>query len=213
MLLLLSCLLALPPDDPSALERDPAGWIDLLADAGPGLKGWTRGPIPPDGKLDPTSQWSLDPSTGHLVCQGDRGHEWLRFDREFGDHIYHIEWRFTPTGKTGYNSGVYVRNSADARVWHQAQTGDASGGFLFGETPSGDSLKSFNVPNPHPPSRVKPAGQWNTFEVTCRGPHVTLWVNGDIAADWPDCGQPSGFVGVEAEGYLIEFRHVKVKPL
>ena len=71
-------------EKPSALERDPTGWTDLLAQAGPKLEGWTRGPIPPRGKLKPESQWSLDSSTGYLVCQGDGGHEWLRWDKELG---------------------------------------------------------------------------------------------------------------------------------
>ena len=48
-------------------------------------------------------------------------------------------------GKKGYNSGIYARNSADARIWHQAQTGDASGGYLFGETEVGGKLKPINL--------------------------------------------------------------------
>ncbi|HEX8203861.1 MAG TPA: family 16 glycoside hydrolase, partial [Isosphaeraceae bacterium] len=122
-------------ETPSALDRDPEGWVDLLAGAGPELKGWTRGPMPAGGTLRAASQWSIDPATHLLVCQGDGGHEWLRWDGELDDFIYHVEWRFTPVeGKTGYNSGIYARNSADGRVWHQAQTGDATGGFLFGDT-------------------------------------------------------------------------------
>src|SRR4051794_14878883 len=110
----------------SALEQDPQGWIDLLGDAGAELRGWTRGPIPPGAKLDADSQWSIDPKTGYLVCSGAGGHDWVRWDRELGDFIYHVEWRFTPVpGKKGYNSGIYARNSADAKIWHQAQTGDA----------------------------------------------------------------------------------------
>ena len=121
----------------SALERDPQGWTDLLAKAGPKLEGWARGPLPAQAKLGPVSQWSLDPATGYLVCQGNGGHEWLRWEKELGDFIYHVEWRFTPVaGKKGYNSGIYARNSADARIYHQAQTGDASGGYLFGTTES-----------------------------------------------------------------------------
>ncbi len=125
-------------DSLSALERDPAGWTDLLAQAGPKLEGWARGTIPPGGKVNPRSQWSLDPATGILLCQGDGGHEWLRWDKELADCIYHVEWRFTVVpGKKGYNSGIYARNSADATIWHQAQTGDASGGYLFGNTAAG----------------------------------------------------------------------------
>jgi hypothetical protein len=112
-------------ETPSALERDPNGWTDLLAQAGAKLEGWTRGPIPPRGKIGARSQWSLDATTGILVCQGDGGHEWLRWDKELEDCVFHVEWRFTVVpGKKGYNSGIYARNSADATVWHQAQTGD-----------------------------------------------------------------------------------------
>ena len=93
-------------------------------------------PVKPTDKLGRESQWSLDPATGVLTCQGDGGHDWLRWDRELGDFVFHVEWKFTPvtTGKKGYNSGIYVRNSADAKVWHQAQVGGGPDAFLFGET-------------------------------------------------------------------------------
>lgn len=217
VLLAAALLPMLAPDEPSksALESDPAGWTDLIKDAGHELKGWTRVPIPPNGKLGDKQQWSIDSKTGHLVCTGDGGHEWLRWDEELGDAIFHIEWRFTPVeGKKGYNSGVYARNSADGVAWHQAQTGDASGGYLFG------SSLADGKPAPVRPqdrtggkSRVKPAGEWNTFEITCRGETMSLWVNGAEASVWTSCKLPKGHVGVEAEGYRIEFRNVKVKKL
>jgi len=203
-----------PADEPSALERDPAGWTDLLVQAGPELKGWTRGSIPPGKPVSERSQWSLDPKSGFLVCEGNGGHEWLRWDQELDDFIYHVEWRFTPVvGKKGYNSGVYVRNSADAATWHQAQTGDASGGFLFGDTPVSGKLTRVNLSKEQKDKRVKPAGEWNNFEITCKGKDVTLWVNGAITSEWHDCQVPKGYVGLEAEGWRIEFRNVKVKPL
>ena len=204
-------------DTPSALESSPSGWTDLLATAGPELKGWTRLPIPPGGKpkSETASQWSLDPKTGSLICQGDGGHEWLRYDKEVGDTVFHVEWRFTPVdGKKGkYNSGLYSRNSADAKVWHQAQTGDASGGFLFGDTPVKDGLKRFNLAKQVSQPRVKPAGEWNTFEITCKGQQMALWVNGAVTCEFDACGLPRGYVGLEAEGYRIEFRNVLLKTL
>jgi hypothetical protein len=201
-------------DTPSALERDPTGWTDLVAQAGAKLEGWTRGPIPPRGKLNSETQWSLDSSTGYLVCAGDRGHEWLRWDKELGDFIYHVEWRFTVVpGKKGYNSGIYARNSADATVWHQAQTGDRSGGYLFGSTMAGGKAKRLDLSKQQSSSRVKPAGEWNVFEITCKGKEMTLWVNGDVTNRWLDCEVTKGYIGLEAEGYRIEFRNVKLKPL
>ncbi len=200
-------------DEPSALEKDSNGWIDMLATAGPELDGWTRKPIPPDGELNPRSQWSLDPAKGTVICQGDGGHEWLRLDQVLTDYIFHVEWRFTPVpGKKGYNSGVYVRNSSDAKMWHQAQCGD-SAGYLFGETLAGYALKPFNLQKEVREQRVKPAGEWNTYELTCKGRSITLWVNGGVTNQWKSCGVPRGYAGLEAEGWRIEFRNVKVKLL
>jgi hypothetical protein len=205
---------AAPDDSRSALDRDPQGWTDLLADAGPDLKGWSRGTIPPGGKLGEPSQWSLDTQTGTLVCQGNGGHDWLRWDKEMGDLIFHVEWRFTPNpDKPRYNSGIFVRNSADAKIWHQAQTGGGSGGYLFGDTLVGGEVKRVNLSKQVTDKRVKPAGEWNTYEITCKGKDITLWVNGGVTCEWHDCEVPRGYVGLEAEGYRIEFRNVKVKPL
>lgn len=215
MVAFVACLLlvAQAKETPSALETDPKGWTDLIAEGGKDLKGWTRGTIPPGGKVDEKSQWSIDPKTGYLVCDGTGGHDWLRFDKELGDFIYHVEWRFLPAKKAGYNSGIYVRNSADAKVWHQAQTGDASGGYLFGETKAGNGVKFFSLNKEVKDQRVKHVNEWNTFEFTCKGKDISLWVNGAVTNEWHDCGAPTGFVGVEAEGFKIEFRNVKIKPL
>jgi hypothetical protein len=204
-----------PPGKPSELDRDPTGWTDLLAEGGAALKGWTRTTLHPTDKLGEKSQWSFDPSTGLLFCEGNGGHDWLRWDKELGDFVLHVETRFTPvaTGKKSYNSGFYVRNSADARIWHQAQVGGGPDAFLFGETLVQGELKRFNFSKQQAAKRARPAGEWNVFEVTCQGKDVSLWVNGEVVNDWHDCQVPRGFVGLEAEGYRIEFRNVKVKPL
>lgn len=201
----------------SALEKDPTGWIDLLAKTGPNLEGWVRGPIPPPpkGQLRNPSQWKIDPITGYLVCQGDGGHDWIRWDEKMGDAIFHVEFRYRRVeGKKGYNSGIYARNSADASIWHQVQIGDRSGGYLFGETPGANGKpRFFNTSRAGSRSMVRPAGEWNTVEITCKGPNMTAWTNGVETAVLPDCGAARGYVGLEAEGYRIEFRNVRVKPL
>jgi len=210
--------LALPPSlraadsTPSALQSDPAGWIDILPPAD--LKGWSRVPVPPGAPLG-RQQWHLDDSGQVLVCDGDGGHDMLLFKREFGDAIFHFEFRYTRLeGKSGYNSGAYVRNSPDGAIWHQAQFGDAKDGFLFGETPVGDGKKKFFMTRDQVTDhRVKPAGEWNTLEITAQGPLLTLWVNGAVTSRFENCGQQRGLVGLEGEGYRIEFRNLKVKEL
>jgi hypothetical protein len=199
-------------ETPSALESSPQGWTDILPSAD--LKGWSRVPVPPTGKLG-RDQWHVDTDQKVLICDGDGGHDMLLCDREFGDIIFHFEFRYTKVeGKTGYNSGAYVRNSKNGAIWHQAQFGDAKDGFLFGETPTGEGKKKFfNLAKLVTDKRVKPAGEWNTFEVTARGKVLTLWVNGAVTCQFEDCGMPKGLVGVEGEGYRIEFRNLKVKEL
>lgn len=116
-------------------------------------------------------------------------------------------------GKTSYNSGAYVRNSKDGAIWHQAQFGDAKGGFWFGRTPTTDSKQRFSLAKDVKDSRVKPAGEWNTLELVARGKTLSLWVNGAVTCEFPDCGQPHGRIGLEGEGYRIEFRNLKLKLL
>ena len=199
-------------ETPSALQSEPEGWADILPP--PDLKGWYRVPVPPTGQLG-REQWHVDGKRKVLICDGDGGHDMLLFDKEMSDAIFHFEFCYTKIeGKAGYNSGAYVRNSQNGAIWHQAQFGDAKDGYLFGQTPGTDGQKkSFNLKKQVTDMRVKPAGEWNTLEVTARGKVLTLWVNGAVTCQFEDCGSQKGYLGLEGEGYRIEFRNLKVKAL
>ena len=87
------------------MESNPSGWRDLLPDES--LRGWTRVAVPPAGRLDPVTQWHVDSAQRFVVCDGDRGHEWLRYDRELANFILHVEWRLTKAeGPKNYSSGI-----------------------------------------------------------------------------------------------------------
>jgi hypothetical protein len=209
---LLGGLQARGAETASALQSDPEGWVDILPPAD--LKAWYRVPVPPTGQLG-RDQWHVDGEKKVLICDGDGGHDMLLFKQEIGDAIFHFEFCYTKIeGKTGYNSGAYVRNSTNGAIWHQAQFGDAKDGFLFGQTlgPEGQK-KSFNLSKQVTDMRVKPAGEWNTLEVTARGKVLTLWVNGAVTCQFENCGSEKGYLGLEGEGYRIEFRNLKVKAL
>lgn len=185
---------------------------NIMPDAS--FKGWTRIAIPPDKALDPVTQWKVDPARKLLICEGNRGHEWLRWDRELADFILHVEWRFPVIeGGKGYNSGIFVRNDANGVIWHQAQAGSLSGGWLFGITPVNGAPQRFNLRQEIKENRVKAAGEWNTYDIRCEGQKITLNVNGGVMSEYTQCGNPKGYIGLEAEGYRIEFRNLRVKPL
>ncbi|MAD80890.1 MAG: DUF1080 domain-containing protein [Pirellulaceae bacterium] len=196
----------------SALKTDPEGWVDIMPQGD--LDGWSRVPVPPKAKLG-RAQWHVDADRKLLICDGDGGHDMLLLKEAFGDVIFHFEFRYTRIeGRKGYNSGAYVRNSPDGAIWHQAQFGDAQDGFLFGVTPTSEGKpKFFSLRKEVKDGRVKPAGQWNTMEVTAQRKALTLWVNGAVTCRFNNCGQPKGQVGLEGEGYRVEFRNLKVKKL
>lgn len=192
---------------PSALIMDASGWEDVMPPAD--LKGWFRVPIPSTAKLI-RPQWHVGKDT--LVCDGDGGHDMLLLDRKLRNCIFHVEFCFTKIeGMKGYNSGVFIRTSRDGAIWHQAQVGNLNGGYWFGVTPNGATTKKFKVKSV--PCRVTEAGEWNTFELTAKGRDLSLWVNGFMAATFPDCGAEDGYVGLEGEGHLITFRNLKLKVL
>ena len=187
-------------------------WIDIFPDAN--FSQWTRISIPPGKPLSQPSQWKIDAAAGTLVCEGNGGHEMLRYNTPYKDLVFHVEWKFTPVAeeKPKYNSGVFIRNDADGTIWHQAQT-SLDGGYLFGNTPANGELKRFNLRPEMLENRVKPPGQWNDYDVTAKGATISLSVNGKVVSEFTHAEVLEGYVALEAEGYRIEFRNIRIKPL
>lgn len=190
----------------------PSGWVNIFPPAS--LQGWTRVAIPPDHPLNPTSQWSVDTTHRTIICSGDGGHEWLRYDRELGNFLFHVEWRLArEEGAKDYNSGIFVRNSAEGRLWYQAQVGSASGGYLFGDNPVNGVIRRFNLEAMLAGNRVTKAGQWNRYDIRCVDKRIILTVNGAKTSEFDACANPKGYLGLEAEGSRIEFRNLRIRML
>lgn len=221
ILIVMSCVCLLVPavfgQTKSALESDATGWTNLLADKS--LKDWVRTPLAGNpivraGSLSDPSPWKLDPSGEILACDGKSvGHELFRYTTELKDLVLHAEYRFVPVeGETRYNAGVYVRTSADGTIWHQAQA-TLPGGFLFMNTLVKGVAQRVNMSKEMKENRVKPAGEWNVYEIRAVGKQITLWVNGAVVNEFNDAEVLSGYLGLEAEGYNVEYRNVRLKRL
>ncbi len=173
---------------------------------------WTRIAIPPTHPVSQIAQWHLDASRHKIVCDGNGGHEWLRFNHELGDFTFHVKWRFTKLpGTPKYNSGIFFRNNEDGTIWHQAQTA-TDGGYIFGETLIDGKLTRFNEKKDMKENRLRPPGQWNTYDIRCVGSACTLVVNGEVV-NTIQTGVNKGYIGLESEGYRIEFKDLKVREL
>jgi hypothetical protein len=88
-----------------------------------------------------------------------------------------------------------------------------AGGFLFGATLVNGAVQRFNLRQQMSENRIKPAGEWNTYELRAVGKVISLWVNGAVTSEFAECEVPRGHVGLEAEGYRVEFRNVQLKPI
>ena len=174
---------------------------------------WTRVAIPPDHPVSNIAQWHIEAAKRRIVCDGNGGHDWLRFNHEVSNFTFHVKWRFTPlsTANPKYNSGVFFRNNEDGSIWHQAQT-SLGGGYIFGLTPVDGKPQRFNLEKQMKENRVKPAGQWNVYDIRCQDDTCTLAVNGEVV-NTVKTGVVKGYLGLESEGYQITFKDMKLREI
>ena len=81
-----------------------------------------------------------------------------------------------------YNSGIGIRLSPWGELWTQAQTGP-TGGYLFGVNLVDGVLQRFNLMKEMKENRIKPAGEWNHYEIRVQGDKITLSVNGAAVSE------------------------------
>ena len=174
-------------------------------------------PIAPDTKPVAKNAWSVDATNKLLVCDGVGVKEMLLFGKEFGDGVFHVEWRFRKVeGDPVYNSGIYVRTAKDGLIWHQIQVAHTQKppfmGDLFGVI---DRVKQETkvLAIGEGPKLVKGPGEWNTYDISCQGKQITVLINGKTSCVWNDCSTPRGHIGMQAEFFFIEFRNLKFKEL
>ena len=68
------------------------------------------------------------------------------------------------------------------------------------------------IPKLHP-SNEKPAGEWNSYDITCIGNTIEVRVNGLLQNTATDCSLTGGCIGLQAEGSKIQFRNLWVEPV
>jgi hypothetical protein len=130
-----------------------------------------------------------------------------------GDYILEVDFRFTPKGAdVRYNSGIGLRLSPAGEIWNHAQTGPA-GGYLLGVNQVDGALRGFNLMKEMKENRMKPAGEWNHYEIRVQGDKITLSVNGAAVSEATGIALRKGYIALEAEGHEITFRNMKLKVL
>jgi hypothetical protein len=62
-------------------------------------------------------------------------------------------------------------------------------------------------------SAEKPLGEWNTYQVICKGNTAEIVVNGKSMNKLTDLNVSSGFIGLQSEGAELEIKSVIVESL
>ena len=178
----------------------------------PGLTGAFAGWSPVNA-----SEGTFSMRDGVLRVEGSQG--WLRSERQYGDVTVRTEFRFL-TDDT--DSGIYVRAIGATpflRGWpnqsYQVQVRNPKGqsrfppvGGLFRHgTPDGeltfDEAKASGL--------SKPTGEWQMLEIDAVGDRLTVRLNGTEVMQAGNIAQARGYVGIQAEAGIIEYRSLEIR--
>lgn len=170
--------------------------------------------------VDVEDVWSV--KDGVVNCKGVPN-GYMRTEGKYKNYVLHVEWRWAgePT-----NSGVLLHSSGKDKVWPrtieaQLKAGDAGQFVLINGTGvTTDDGKDWQdvekqyvgVPKKEPSSE-KAAGQWNTYDIICKGDVISLYVNDVLQNKGTKATDTSGWICLQSEGSEIEFRNIYIKPI
>ncbi|MFO0891758.1 MAG: DUF1080 domain-containing protein [Isosphaeraceae bacterium] len=184
---------------------------------GKDLSGWT--PVLDQPGADPSKTWSV--ADGLLKCTG-KPVGYLKTDREFGDYVLRLEWRW-PAGTEGGNNGVLVHATTPRAlgIWPksievQLFKGNAGDFWVIGtdlDVPDEATRKEGRRHKNLTDGSEKAVGEWNRMEITCKGDTIRVMVNGDLVNEATNCTVTNGAICLQSEGAPIEFRNLVLTPL
>jgi len=175
--------------------QDLSGWEGVTSDAG--------------------ASWKVE--RGEIVCTGQRG-TWLRSTQQYGDFNLRFAYKLRPGG----NSGIYVRVPADGAHREgggtEIQLLDDQAERYKGIEPTQFTGSVYKVA-PAAMHVSRPAGEWNTMEINCRGTAYRVRHNGAVIVDASDEQFPElkqrllkGYLGLQNHSEEVWFRDLRIGP-
>ena len=147
---------------------------------------------------------------------------YLRTKEVYTNYQLHLEWRWTekPT-----NSGVLLHvngydfwpNAVEAQLQNQNAGDIVLIGYgltaIIGDSTYFNSNKRFViVPKKHE-GIEKPAGEWNSYDITCSEDQVSISVNNVLQNEGKKLSLTGGSIGLQSEGSPIEFRNIYIEKI
>jgi len=183
---------------------------------GKSLDGWVVKGEP--GQEAPKDEWKIVDG----VLTAKPGHSWLSTAKMYGDFTLRLEWRVPENG----NSGVFI-HVPELKPGEQPyvqgieiQVLDDAGPEYKGKLQPWQYAGSIYGAVAAENSGYKGKGEWNSFEITCRGSSIEVVMNGNkvAAADAEKIetlkARPRrGYIGLQNHGTPVEYRKIEVKEL
>jgi hypothetical protein len=167
-----------------------APWITLFD--GSSLDNW---------KQTGDANWKLADG----IVAADKGNGFLVSKDSYGD--FQIRAEFWVTSET--NSGIFLRcatpEKPTAKDCYEVNIWDTRPDPTYGTGAIVDVAKVSPMP--------KAGGQWNTYEITAKGPQLTVILNGARTVDVQDSKHARGPIALQYGAGIVKFRKVELKPL
>ena len=107
------------------------------------------------------------------------------------------------------NSGIFircgVRDKIDAKICYEVNIFDKRPDPTYG---TGAIVNTAKV-DPMP----KAGGKWNTYEITAKGSHFVVVLNGQKTVDAQDARLADGHIALQYGSGVVKFRKVQIRPL
>lgn len=150
------------PEGAPTARPEGDGWLDLFDASHEGA--WKN--------VTDDAQGIFELKEGVFHVPGGAGTHYIALTSDsFGDFQLHIEFKVAK----GANSGVFVRSDPNDPVYRgiEVQVLDD-----FGQAPNKNGSGSiYDVVTPMF-NLARPAGDWNSYDITCRGPEMEVVMNG-----------------------------------
>jgi hypothetical protein len=207
----LAALLAPARAADKAASADKDGWVNLL----PGndlAKFWTT-----------KGNWSIDDQGVVKLTPREGESGWSRWDaylwlnKEYKDFEVQFDYMVQKGGNSGFYFHVGDKNSPvatgiEVQIYESYAKGPTgkltdhdSGGIIPGTPPTKNA--------------ARPAGEWNTFHIICKGNNLTVKLNGEVVNEIDLKGPKlqnrpeSGAIGFQDHALPLALRNIRIREL
>lgn len=194
--------------------------------------GWTFTLRPPkdkpDSKPDPKDTWSV--KDGVLLCTG-KPNGYIATEKEYENYVLRLKWRY-PKDVQAPKSGVLLHVTGEDKVWPNSIEAQLNAGFagdIWLNADKEGKMPTIDLPAEQKDTANKEGrhyfrlnkddkiekefGEWNEYEITCKGGAITVAVNGKKVNETKGGSLTKGRIALQSEGAPVEFKDIEIKEL